>query len=219
MAFFLSGCAHDARPTILDPTERTRLAAEVDAYRRYALEPARLAPPTVRWDAREVAHEHLTARVTPIRPEDAAWNRWPDGTSRLFNNRMAHVFLVHVTGEGPLAWTPSATTLDLNHEDNRLAAAPNAEALLGELTYWAVMQERGLLPGDLAARTRASGPFRASYLPLRVEGDVLEGLVAFPILPPEDGDPDLSALHVVALRLTLAVETPRGAQHLVWLFD
>ena len=220
LACNLWSCAR-ARVGIVGADEQATVGADVAAFVHYALEPAGIAPPTVSWEDREVVADGLVARLVPIRAEDAAWNRWPDGTARLFNNRVAHLFYVRVEGEGPLGWRPRGSTLELNDPDNRLVAAASAEDLLGELTFWAVMQERWLLDGDLAARTRASGPFRSSYLPLRVDGDVLEGIVAFPVQVV--GDPGrsqvLADLHVVALRLTLQIDTPGGVVPLVWTFD
>lgn len=215
-SFFLVACGGSPRPTVVHPAEQAEVEGDLRAFVRYALEPARIAPPTVTWEPREIEVDGVRARITPLRPEEAGWNRWSRGEARLFNNRMAYLFLVRVEGPGPLAWSPRESTLELNGPMNRLVAAGAPDELLSEITFWAVLQERLLLEGDLADRIRGAGPFRASYLPLHSSDSVLEGVIGFP-LGLERGAA-LSELHVATLRLTLRIQAGDRPRELVWVF-
>ena len=187
------------------------------AYQDYALAPAGIAPPGIAFEPRRAEAEGVWGIATPIRPEDAPWNQWPDGGARLFNNRMAHLFEVTLHGEGVIGWVPEETSLELNDPSVRLVASGSPEGLLVELLYFARIQEDWILDGDLVARTRAAGPFRAAYLPARGQG-ALTGLIGFP-MSMVDLPPEVASTHVVAERLTVAVTTPSGIHTLVWVFE
>lgn len=218
-ALILACSTRSLRSEVVPAAQQATVASDLRAFVAFTLAPAAVAPPSVAWDDREVASGPLRARVTPVRPEDAAWNRWSDGSSRLFNNRVAQLFLVRIEGPGPMAWRPRESMLELDGPALRLAAVGGADELLGELTFWALMQERWLLDGDLAARTRAAGPFRDAYLPRTDEAGVLEGLVAFELMDPTHPERVVADEHIVGMRLTLAVETNERVERLVWLFD
>ena len=100
--------------------------------------------------------------------------------------------------------------VELDTPDNALHAASAPDTLLTPLLSAALEQERWVLDGDLVARTRAAGPFRASYLPTG-RSDHLEGVVAFPI-----GDNDVG---VSQMRLTLRIEDEDGIHDLVWVYE
>lgn len=208
-----SGCAHARAPAPADPL--LPVPERIEAWRRAALEPARTPPPSVAPGPRVVEDGAVRATFTLVRPEDAEWNRWSDGP-RLFNDAAALLFQVRIEGPGPLAWAPEGTTVELNDPSTRLPAAGSAEQLLGDLLVNALLEERSGSGGDLVERTRGAGAFRAAFLPPVAPGDVLEGLLAFPL---RDGDRSLGDLHVVALRVVLAVDAADGRHELVSVLD
>lgn len=205
---------------------RSPIPAEPDAesvgeriaeYRAAALDPARLPPLSLSSPVATATSGDVRATARVLRPEEAEWNRWPDGGARLFNDAAALLFVVRVEGTGPLRWVPAATRLELNDERTSILAASSGEPLLGDLLVNAYLEERFGLDGDLVDRARGAGPYRAAYLPLTSDGGVLEGLVAFPLIA--DGR-SVADLHVVALRLTLGVVGDAdGAHTLVFVFS
>lgn len=201
------------RPTwdFSGPVDRESAAAELDAFERTWLDPARIPPPTVSMDAREATDGAVRVTVTPLRPEDAAWNTWPGPTLRLFNNRAALLFEVSVEASGPVRWIPERTGLELNVEGDPIAPAQTADELLVPVLRAALLQESYGLSGDHVERTRGAGPFRSGYLALGHAEPPLVGLIGFPLHDPEQ--------HVVAMRLTLAVEAADGPHTLVLLYE
>ena len=202
--------------------QQQRVESEIASFVDFALRPGQVAPPTIRFEEKSREAGPVTVTVRPLRPEDAVWNQWRDGTPRLFNNRMAQAFDVEIVGPAPLIWLPNATQLELNDESVVLFAAPTADIVLGELLYWALQQERWVLDGDLVARTRAAGPFRTAYMDLSsFEDGVLGGVIAFPTLYDDvSGQPASAAMmHVVALRLTVAVQSAEGIHDVVFVYD
>lgn len=186
-------------------------------FRGRALDPARIPPPSIDPGARVAEAGTVRATAAPLRPEDADWNRWPDGTARLFNDRAALLFAVRIEGTGPIRWVPAATRLEVNDPTTSLSVSSSGELLLGELLVNAYLEERHGLDGDLVERTRAAGPFRARYLPLAAADGVLEGVLAFPLV--SEGRP-IGEDHVVALRLTVGVVGDvDGAATLVFVFE
>ncbi len=183
----------------------------LEAFESYWLAPAVIAPPMIDFSEQRVEQGGLVLKLKPIRPEDAEWNQWKDGQPRLFNNRSAYMFQLHIEGEGPLRWMPKNTKLELNTEGNALPAAESPESLLRPLLAAALDQERFVLDGDLVERTRAAGPFRAEYMPLASQDGPLDGLIAFPL---EDSD-----AHVVGLRVTIGVKSVDGPQQIAAVFD
>jgi hypothetical protein len=191
--------------------DRGEVVSALATFRDAALAPARIPPPSV--SAAPAARDGgVVGEAHHIRAEEADWNRWSDGDARLFNNRAALVFRVRIEATGPLSWIPDGAVLELNDDRTALAAAPSAEVLLTDLLFHAYVEEQWAVEGDLVARTRAAGPFRAAYLPAVAEDGVLEGIVAFPLA-------EARALHVVAMRLTIPVRTAGGRRELVWIFD
>jgi len=200
-ALMLVSC-HPRAWNVQHPAEQQAAREELDRFERLWLGPAHIAPPNVAFEGQEQADEQVTVSVRPLRPEDADWNTWPGPAVRLFNNRAALLFEVEAVGRGSLKWMPEGTFLELNTEGNPLDPARTPDEVLLPLLRAALVQEEWGLDGDLVERTRAAGPFRAAYLPTEATRSPLRGVVAFPLPEPE--------LHVVALRLTLAVEAPDG---------
>lgn len=195
------------------------MASDIESFRRYALEPARIAPPTVGQRELSARSGGLQVVARLVRPETAAWNAWPDGSARLFNDRVAHLFEIEVTGGGPIGWLPGATTLELNDPGTVLLAAPDGEILLHDLHALALQAERQLLDGELAERTRAAGAFRSAYLP-PAGADRLAGVVAFPLWATNPGEQaSLAEKHVVAMRLTLALMDADGPRSVELVFE
>ena len=206
------GCGRGPR-TSVPPVSAVRQAAvsrELHRFSQWWLAPARLPPPSLSRTAAVVVGD-LSATAEVVVPEDADWNQWPDGV-RLFNNRAAVVFRVVLRHQGgdALSWRPDQTFVEVNRPGNPLPAASTAEDMLRPLISAALQQERWVLEGDLVARTRGAGAFRAAYLPAQ-PATPLDGLVAFAV-PPE-----WEPVPVGALRLRFAVE---GLDEpLVFVFD
>jgi hypothetical protein len=186
----------------------------VDALESFTegwLEPVR-SPITLMDPAPLLAHGGgVDATARPLRPQQAEWNRWPDGTARLFNDRAGWLLEVEVTGPHSLRWLPIGTGLELNEPGSPIAPAHTPDELLQPLLLGALEQERNFIDGDLIERTRAAGPFRAAYLPLAGQDQVLEGVIAFPIA---GGSPQ-----VRAMRLTLAIAVDDRPQTLVFTWE
>ena len=206
----IGSCAPRSRG--VDPVaERIVVTEELSRFRRYWLEPARVAPPTVDFEWREATSGDVTTRIRPLRPEDAEWNQWPGDGYRLFNNRAALLFEVEIDGDPPLRWVPERSTLELNDAGTPLLAAATPDDLLVPLLRAALVQEQFGTDGDLVDRTRAAGPFRAAYLPLSASRPQVKGVIAFPLEAPEQ--------HVIAFRVRLRVHGADGGHDLTWLYE
>ncbi len=216
LTLVFAGCVRS--PVLPSEADRGEVEVQIRRYRQVLLEPARVAPPSIASEPRTAELGSVTAVARPVRPEEAEWNRWEDGGPLLFNNRVALLFDLDIQGAGLVRWLPGATRVELNDDNTVLEASPSTEPLLGDLLYWAYLEERCALAGDLVARTRAAGPFRSVYLPTAPSRGGLSGVVAFPLLDVEDGEL-LADMHVVALRLTVSVEVDGAPQELSWVFD
>lgn len=184
--------------------------AAITRFREIALEPAGLAPLGVASGPIEARGDGLVGVASLARPEAAPWNRWgPDGRPLLFNDRAALLVDVRIEAEGPIAWDPDRTRLEVNRPDQVVAPAPSAEHLLADLAWHALEQERWLLDGDLVQRTRYAGGFRDVFV--RADGAVLHGVIPFALPDPE--------VHVAALRLTVGVTVGGVPAELVWVFQ
>lgn len=194
-------------PAIAEREEgRQRLERFSEAW----LEPARIAPPTVSPEPQVVESEGVSARVRVLRAEEASWNEWGEGV-RLFNERAGYFFAVELAGEGRLAWLPERTLLERNVEGSPLRASADPDEFLLPLQQAALHAAALVLDRDFGERARAAGPFRSAYLSRRAQRDRLDGVVGFRA--------DDTSLHVVAMRLTLAVQTETGPRDLVIEWD
>lgn len=211
----LAGCPRSSIP--IPVVVQEAVSERIEGYRRASLEPARVAPMSITHEMQRIEAGAVVARARPLRPEDASWNRWPQGGPRLFNNRAAHLFEIRVVGRGPLRWVPEHTRLELNDETLVVPAAETTEALLTDLLYMAFLEQRWSVAGDLVERARSAGGFRSAYLPMYQDEGALEGVIAFPLLE-ADGS-SLADLHVVAARLTVEVLVDGRPTELVWVFD
>ena len=205
----VAGCPRGQ--TVRPATDRAAAAEQVELFRDFWLNPARVAPPTIDFEERAIEDNGLRAFARPLRPEDATWNQWPAAGLRLFNNRAVYLFVVSIEGEGPLQWLPESTHLSLNGGDPILPPSPSPEELLEPLLQAALLEERYVLTGDLVERARAAGPFRAAYLPLSAESGSLTGVIAFPL---SDAD-----RHVVRQELVVGVRRADVDVHLAWIYD
>jgi len=204
----IAGCG---RPSGPPPREASPdPSAAIDAFRRFALEPARLPPPSVTSEAVQASSGSVSGTARVVRAEDEGWNHWPGPDHRLFNHRWAWLVEMSVHGPTDLVWVPEHTRLELNDAGRVVPPAPTADDVLGDLLFWALAQERHALGDDLVARTRGAGAFRGRYLTEREPGR-WEGLVAFPLGEHYD-------LHVVAARLTASFAHGDEVEELVWVF-
>ena len=190
-----------------DPTIESDLAAFAEGW----LAPVRGPLTLMTQDPVHASVGDVRASARPLRPQQAEWNRWPDGSARLFNDNAGWLIEVQVTGPHRLRWLPVGTGLELNDPGDGLRPAHTPDELLQPLLIGALEQERNFLDGDLIERTRAAGPFRAAYLPLVDQEQVLEGVIAFPVpgAPPQ----------ARAMRLTLAVAVDDRPQQMVFVWD
>lgn len=148
-----------------------------------------LAPQT--WTA-----DGLVVTAQPVRVEGAAWNAWPDGTARLFNDALGFVVQVKMEGKPSVRWDPSHTALAVNDSDQVFTPVSSAEDLLEHLQRGARLEVRAGLPANLSLRLRNADEFRRAYLP--IEGaPMTEGLIFFPA--------PARTLQVVAMELRLGV--------------
>ncbi|MCO4744951.1 MAG: hypothetical protein KC912_09185 [Proteobacteria bacterium] len=206
---FLTGCvrAIGPIPAAADREQgRERLERFADAW----LQPAKVAPPTVSFDAQLAEADGLTARARLVQAETQEWNRWPDGL-RLFNNRGGYFFEVEIAGDGKVAWVPGDTQLERNDPGEPLWASGEPDVFLFPLQQAAIHSSMLVVDTDFPERARAAGPFRSAYLSARGGKDHISGLIGFQT---EDAH-----RHVVAMRLTLAVYTDEGLQKLVFDWD
>jgi hypothetical protein len=218
IALIASACIGRRAP-ILSLAEQERARHDIESFSAFALQPATLAPPSIAFEELTAQAGSVVVRARPLLPEEQHWNRWSDGSARLFNNRMAHLYSVEVEGPGPLLWDPDATTLELNDGSRVLVASPTADPVIGDLLYRALQQEKWALDGDLTERTRGAGPFRSAYLP-RSGRERIAGVVAFPVAAESMEElAELSTLHVVAVRLTVSVADQTGLQRAVMVFQ
>ena len=206
----LGGCHRPGVP--LSSGTREATSEGVAAFRAFALEPARLPPPSLE-PVSEATEGALWGRAEVLRPEEAPWNRGPRGPV-LFNDRWVWLVHLHVaSSEGkPISWVADRTTLELNDPDTVLPAAPSPGDVLADLLFWALQEERAGLPGDLVARTRAAGGFRAAYLPRTGSDGVLDGVIAFPAAEAE-------GTHVVAARLRVPIVHDGSTRRMEWVFQ
>ena len=212
------------RAPVVEPLHQHEARRVMERFVAFRLEPAGMPPPSLgsREATSEVPGVEGTARL--VLAEDAPWNQWPGPTSRLFNNRSAHLFDLDIRSDGhDVRWIPERTTLELNVVGNVLRPAATQEALLEELVFWAFQQERAVLDGDLVDRTRAAGDLRRAYLP-REPKERLQGIVAFPLVVTDENEEHLgdlapSELHVVSMRLTVGLEVEGTTSSLVWLLE
>ncbi|MBT3221019.1 MAG: hypothetical protein HN348_18190 [Proteobacteria bacterium] len=216
VALLLTSCGGRKRIPPVSAVEQAEAREALGEFVEYWLAPANIAPPTIEFSEKTVQSGRVSGTAKPLRPEDAPWNQWSDETSRLFNNRIGYFFEIRldIDGTEEIRWLPNQTWLEINEPGGALRPATKADELLGPLQN-AALHEIGLvLEGDLVDRTRAAGPFRASYLPSSGEGS-LSGTVGFPHKNPStDAD-----RHVVGVQLMVEVEVGDEAFDLVWVFD
>jgi hypothetical protein len=191
--------------------EQSAALQDLRLFSAYWLDPAQVPPPTIAFESRTATDGTVEVTVTPIRAEDAPWNQWEGEGARLFNNRAAHLFEVSIAGRDDVRWIPEASGLELNVEGSPTPPHRHPDNLLVPLLEYARQQERWLLSGDLMARTRAAGPFRAAYMPIGVHSQTVRGVVAFPIVDPQQ--------LVVGLRVTLAAEDATGPHTVTFTYD
>lgn len=224
LVFFLISCGR--KPAALRVAqERQEFEEALARFIAYRLEPAKVAPPTLSPQGGLVIKGDLEGTARLVQAEDEGWNDWNGEGPRLLNNTMAHWFQVEIRSRSglPVRWLPSRTSLELNEPGNVLQPAATQEELLEELLFFAYQQERQVLEGDLVERIRGGGQLRAAYID--AEWSQLQGLIAFPLTLDTSTAPFLAQggmpadYHVVSMRLTVAVETPRGVEELVWMFE
>ena len=150
--------------------------------------------------------------VAPALAERQAWNAWPDGTARLFNDAVAFVWNVQIDGERPTRWDPARTSLAVNDTDQVFAASAIPEGVLGPILQGAALEAMLGMQGDLALRARSADPFRQAYLDTRSVVGANDGVVVFQT-PTQN-------IHAVAMQLTVSVVVEGGGtQEFRFLFE
>ena len=153
----------------------------------------------------------IVVTAQPVRVEGAAWNDWPDGSARLFNDALGFVVQVRMEGKPSVRWDPSHTSLAVNDSDQVFAPVSTADELLGHLQRGARLEVRAGLPANLSLRLRNADEFRRAYLSTE-GGPVSEGIVFFPA--------PARTLQVIAMELRLGVVVSGDRLHeLRFLFE
>ncbi len=176
------------------------------------LGPAHVPPPGVDPRPQSRTLDGFQVRVWPLRPEDADWNRWTEGTFRLFNNGMGYLWGVSVSATTPIQWIPQDSLLKVNTESRRFEAAPSPEKCFEELLYMARLGVSQLIGIDISARLARADEFLSRYMPLVLVPGRTDAVVFFPA--------PARALDPVAMELDLSFNHPqKGKQVAKFLFE
>ncbi|MCM2305585.1 MAG: hypothetical protein NDJ72_12840 [Elusimicrobia bacterium] len=211
----LLGCAH-ARPVPEGPGEldeqRARFEEIAGEMRAALLDRHTVPAPTLSFASQTREDAGLKVTVTPLLPEDQAWNAWPDGTARLFNDSVGYLWRVQVEADRPIQWSPTHTRLAVNDTDQVFPVAPVADELLMPLLQGAALEAALDARGDLKLRARAADEFRRAYLTTRGTAGIQQGVVVFPA-PTRN-------IHAVAMELTVGlVVEGEGVREYRFLFE
>lgn len=157
-------------------------------------------------------HGGVRATVAPISAEGQAWNVWPDGTARLFNDGVGYLWVVSIEAAGSTRWSAPDTHLAVNDTELVFEPMVDPEAILDHLVQGARIEAAFGIDGDLGARVAASGAFRDAYLDDSPAKGAHSGVLLFPA-PASD-------LHAMAMQLTLGVDVAgQGVEEFVFLFE
>jgi hypothetical protein len=150
--------------------------------------------------------------VAPVSAERQAWNAWPDGTARFFNDAGGYLWTIHVESDAPVRWDPRATALAVNDTDTVFTAAVGPEEMLHPILQAAAHESLSGAGGDYGLRLRNAEDFRRAYLPTRELPGVADGVVFFPA--------PAFRLQALALELRLAfVVDGGGSREFRFLFE
>ncbi len=192
--------------------ERAGYARLVDELRQVWLDKDTVPSPIVSYAPQTRTDGGVAVTVAPALPEAEAWNAWPDGTARLFNDGIGYLWRVQVTSDRPVRWSPPHTQLAVNDTEQTFVAAVEPDDLLVPLLRGAALETRAGGPPDLALRMRNADDFRKAYLGVDPRTGTREGVLVFPA-PARN-------LQAVAMELTLGlVVEGEGVRQYRFLFE
>ncbi|MFZ5475815.1 MAG: hypothetical protein ACOZNI_03490 [Myxococcota bacterium] len=201
VVFLAASCA--PRPAPPPPVERlaesvAEFEAVADEMRRAYLARDTVPAPTLASEAPQTVElDGVRVTVSPVSAERQAWNAWPDGTARLFNDGLGYLWRVHLETERDVRWDPAATALAVNDSDQVFTPAVGPDELLQPVLQGAMLESALGARGDLALRARAADDFRRAYLSTRASPGPRDGVVVFPA--------PTRQIHTVAMELRLAL--------------
>ena len=154
----------------------------------------------------------LLLTVAPVSAEDQAWNAWPDGTTRLFNDAIGYLWRVSIRSEHTVRWSPAHTQLAVNDSEQTFLAVAEPDALLEHLMLGARFETRVGAPPNLSLRMRGADDFRRAYLGTDARAGDRDGVLLFPA-PARN-------LQAVAMELTIGLwREEDGVQTYRFLFE
>jgi hypothetical protein len=195
-----------------DPALQERYRDWSIQVRRELLDRNTVPPPTVSFDPQTQEQDGVRVTVSPILAEKEAWNAWPDGTARLFNDSVGYLFRVHVESAAPARWNPARTSLAVNDTDLRFAVATTPDEVLQQLLDAARVEQAVAGRGDLNLRARSADDFRRAYLPTEPAAGPRDGIVVFPA--------PARSLQALAMEVTVGVVVDgAGGREFKFLFE
>lgn len=179
--------------------------------RRELLERNRVAGPNLSTAPQTAAADGIKVTVHPASAEGQAWNSWPDGTARLFNDSTGYLWIVEVDSPGPISWLPAGSQLAVNDTEQVYRVAAGPDEVLTHLLTAARLETALASSGDLDLRVRAADAFRQVYLARTPLTGHHEAVVMFPA--------PAGRIHAIAMELSLSFQTPSGVRRFDWLFE
>lgn len=211
----LVGCAHARSMPAADPEldeQRARFEDIAGEMRHALLDRHTVPAPTLSFDPQTREDAGVKVTVTPLLPEEQAWNAWPDGSARLFNDSVGYLWSVRVEADRPIQWSPTHTRLAVNDTEQVFPVASVADEMLMPLLQGAALEAALDARGDLKLRARAADEFRHAYLSTRGSAGMQQGVFVFPA-PTRN-------IHAVAMELTLGlVVEGEGVREYRFLFE
>ncbi|MFN7144494.1 MAG: hypothetical protein ACK4YP_12015 [Myxococcota bacterium] len=176
--------------------ERAQYAAWVSELSQAWLDRGTVPSPVVSFAPQSATDGGLVVTVAPGLPEDQAWNAWPDGTARLFNDGIGYLWRVSIASDRAVRWSPAHTQLAVNDTDQTFLPVVEPDELLVHLLRGAALETRAGGPPNLSLRIRNADEFRRAYLGTEPT-TARDAVVVFPA--------PSRTLQAVAMELTLGL--------------
>lgn len=168
------------------------------AYLRHELLDRETVPaPTLSFTPQTQVRGELRLTVAPLLAERQAWNAWPDGTARLFNDSVGYVWAVRIEAPRPVRWSPVGTALAVNDTEQVFPVAATPDEVLVHLVRGAAWEAAVGKRADFALRARKADGFRRAYLNAADRVGIQEGILIFPA-PTRN-------IHAVAMNLVIGL--------------
>lgn len=192
--------------------ERRAFDAATDALRRDYLDRDTVPGPVVSYATQTQGQGRFSVTVAPVLAEGQPWNKWPDGTARLFNDAVGYLWRIEVHSEGEARWSPGHTVLAVNDSEQTFLAIAEPDDILLHLMTGAREERRVGAPANLSLRIRNADDFRQAYLGTDARAGDHTGLLLFPA--------PTRHLQAVAMELTVGFWTEaEGVKQYRFLFE